>query len=201
MVETPNCVRMDSIASSCRKCHAGCGVDPQPSVSISRATRGGTLPSAVAGKSSSPMLWRASSSPRALAGADSTRNRPVDRSATEAAARVPGASPDSRKQTAASVREDSGASSDSSTSVPGVSTRSTARSMTAFPPLPGAGLASDASWVCSATATRKPRSISFRRYVSSWWKGTPAIGTPSVRCVSVRPMALETFTASSSNIS
>jgi hypothetical protein len=91
-------------------------------------------------------------------------------------------------------------SSGSSVSVPGVISRTTSRLTTP--------LASAASSVCSQMATLYPAAIIRRRYPSTEWNGTPAIGMassapgpPLLRLVRATPSTLAASCASSQNIS
>jgi len=84
-------------------------------------------------------------------------------------------------------------SSDSSVSVPGVTTRTTLRSTG---PLLAAG-----SPICSQIATDSPSLTSRARYCSTETTGKPAIGigapADAPRCVSVMPISFDARRASS----
>ncbi len=121
---------------------------------------------------------------------------PVDSSTQARAARYPSAlvTPNATAARWLSARPSISASS---VSVPGVISRTTSRRTT---PLAAAG-----SSICSHRATRWPAAIIFRRYPSTAWNGTPAIGIssglPLFRLVSATPSTREQTRASSQNIS
>ena len=130
---------------------------------------------------------RCNTSPTRCASHCCSSNRPVDNSVTASDTML------SLRCIAPNKLEVDSSSSDSSTSVPGVTTRVTPRFTT---PIACADSSS-----CSQTATRKPASTILRMYPSAAWWGTPAISRPLPRCVSESPIAFETMRASSSNIS
>ncbi len=128
IVRTPKCSSRQVRASSIRNVQGGRGVNAHPVASRMRSIDTGGVSSAVCAKSSSEGPMRTASSTRRAAGTSRTTNAPVDSSiaASRAEADSAGAS-----TTTIWLRRPS-SSSASSTSVPGVSTRVTARSTTPF---------------------------------------------------------------------
>ena len=124
-------------------------------------------------------------------------NRPVEMSAAAIAHSSPA------RPIAASQLADADSSNVSSVRVPGVTSRTIARSTSALDPR--ALRASAGLSVCSAMATRWPARISRARYDSAEWTGTPhiGIGSPasSPRLVSAISRLAEAALASSKNSS
>ena len=188
--KAPNASRLaapKASASRRRAINGGGGVGSGPRrVSHSPSARPG--PARISAASSRPS--RLATSPLA---SGCVSNNPVETSSQAA----PNRAPNSTKASSRFGRPAS--SSASSTNVPGVTTRTTARLIGA---LPTRILGSS---ICSTTATRKPRRIRRDRYISYACAGTPHIwiGWPAwvPRCVSEISRAAAAASASAKNSS